>query len=32
MDVYREVLSPEGNAEASGQSASKGSETTAGVA
>jgi glycosyltransferase involved in cell wall biosynthesis len=32
MDVYREVLSPEGNAEASGPSASKGSETTAGVA
>jgi glycosyltransferase involved in cell wall biosynthesis len=32
MDVYREVLSPEGNAKPSGPSASKGSETTAGIA
>jgi glycosyltransferase involved in cell wall biosynthesis len=32
MDVYREVLSPAGNANPSGPSASKGSETTAGVA
>ena len=32
MDVYGEVLSPEGNAKPSGPSGSKGSETTAGVA
>ncbi len=32
MDVYREVLSPGGNAEAPGKSPTRGSETTAGVA